>query len=284
MTWNAPTSARELAVGDVFGPYRLEALLGEGGMGLVFRAVREGDDAEVALKLLKVDLAEDDTFKRRFIHEARSAAEVTHENLVPILDAGEIGGRPYLAVGYVAGETLDERVKRDGALPLEAVLRLAEEVGSALNELHDRGLVHRDIKASNIIVAESGEAMLTDFGLAKGQAYTVLTRPGQVLGTLDYLAPELIRGHPATPASDIYALGCTVYECAAGKTPFADQVGFQKGIAHLEETPPDPGAERDDWSPALSAALLATLAKEPSDRPQSANEFASALRAAATQS
>ena len=284
MSWDLSSGPPELAVGDTFGPYRLESLLGEGGMGLVFRAVREDDGAEVALKLLKVDLAEDDTYKRRFIHEARSAAEVTHERLVPILDAGDVDGRPYLAVAYVAGETLEQRVQRDGALPLEDVLRLADDVSAGLDALHERGLVHRDIKASNIMLAEDGTAALTDFGLAKGQAYTVLTRPGQVLGTLDYMAPELIRGQPAMPASDIYALGCTVYEAAAGKTPFAHQSGFQKGIAHLDEEPPDPGAARADWSPALTDALLATLAKEPSDRPASAGAFASALRSAATQS
>jgi serine/threonine protein kinase len=283
MTSNIPGGARELGVGDTLGPYRLEALLGEGGMGLVFRAVRESDSTAVALKLLKVDLSEDDTYKRRFIHEARSAAEVTHEHLVPILDAGDIDGRPFLAVAYIAGETLEQRVQRDGAFSLETVLRLADEVASGLNALHERGLVHRDIKASNIMIAEDGTAALTDFGLAKGQAYTVLTRPGQVLGTLDYLAPELIRGHPATPASDIYALGCTVYECVTGKTPFAHHMGFQKGIAHLDEDPPDPGAGRDDWSPALSEALLATLQKEPSHRPETATAFARGLRAAATQ-
>ena len=203
---------------------------------------------------------------------------------MPILDAGDIDGRPYLAVAYVAGETLEQRIERDGALPLDAVLRLADEVASGLNALHGNGLVHRDIKASNIMIAEDGAAALTDFGLAKGRAYTVLTAPGQVLGTLDYLAPELIRGHPATPASDIYAFGCTVYECVAGKTPFAHHGGFQKGIAHLEEEPPDPGAERPDWPPAMSEPLLATLQKEPSLRPETATAFAAGLRAAATQS
>jgi len=282
MTWEL--DARELAVGDRLGPYLLEELLGEGGMGLVFRAVREGDDRAVALKLLKVDLSEDETYKRRFIHEARSAAEVTHEHLVPILDAGEIDGRPYLAAAYVAGRTLEQRIQEEGALSLEGVLRLAEEVAGGLDALHGRGVVHRDIKASNILLSQDGAAALTDFGLAKGAAYTVLTRPGQVLGTLDYMAPELIKGEPATTASDIYAFGCCVYECAAGRAPFADRSGFQKGIAHLEDEPSDPGVDRDDWSAALSDVVLEALRKEPPHRPPTATAYAAKLRAAVTQS
>jgi serine/threonine protein kinase len=284
MGWELPTGSSELAVGDRLGPYQLEQVLGEGGMGLVFRATREDDGVAVALKLLKIDLAEDETYKRRFIHEARGAAAVTHEHLVPILDAGEIDGRPFLAVAYVEGETLEDRVRREGALPLDDVLGTVDDLGSGLQALHDAGLVHRDIKASNILVATDGSAALTDFGLVKSEAYTVLTSPGQVLGTLDYMAPELIKGHPATPASDIYALGCTIYECVAAKTPFAHKSGFQKGIAHLEEDPPDPGADRADWTPALSAALLSALEKEPSDRPESSAAFARGLRAAAAHS
>jgi serine/threonine protein kinase len=282
MTWEL--GARELGVGDRLGPYLLEELLGEGGMGLVFRAVRDGDDRAVALKLLKVDLSEDETYKRRFVHEARSAAEVEHEHLVPILDAGEIDGRAYLAVAYVAGETLEQRIQDGGALTLDAALRFADEIAGALDALHGSSVVHRDIKASNILISEDGAAALTDFGLAKGTAYTVLTAPGQVLGTLDYMAPELIKGHPATPATDIYAFGCSVYECVAGRAPFADRSGFQKGIAHLEDEPADPGADRDDWSPALSAALLEALRKEPEDRPTQAGAYAAKLRAAASQS
>jgi serine/threonine-protein kinase len=281
MTGSPPTGSGELAVGDTLGPYRLEERLGEGGMGLVFRAVREPDGAAVALKLLKIDLSEDETYRRRFLHEARSAAEVAHEHLVSILDAGEIDGRPFLAVAYVQGKTLEELIQADGRLPVDTTLRLLDEVASGLDALHERGLVHRDIKSSNIMVADDGTAALTDFGLAKGESYTVLTRPGQVLGTLDYMAPELIKGHAATPASDIYALGCTVYECVAGRAPFDHRSGFQKGIAHLDEEPPDPGADRDDWPLPLSTAVLAALQKEPELRPPTAGAYARGLRAAA---
>ena len=122
--------------------------------------------------------------------------------------------------------------------------------------------------------------MLTDFGLAKGRAYTVLTRPGQVMGTLDYLAPELIKGRPAEPASDIYALGCTVFECVTGKTPFADKTLFEVGLAHLEEPPPDPDGFRAGLPPGFSAALLAALEKEPMQRPAKASDYAALLQAA----
>ncbi len=281
MKWRLATGARELGVGDTLGPYRLEELLGEGGMGLVFRAVREPDGDVVALKVLKVELSDDDVYRQRFVHEARSASEVRHPNLVPILDAGDLDGRSYLAVAYVLGRTLEERIQADGPIPVADLMRLVSEIASGLDALHQRDLVHRDIKASNILLAEDGTAMLTDFGLAKGRAYTVLTRPGQVMGTLDYLAPELIRGEPATPASDLYALGCVTFECVAGKPPFGDRSVLQVGMAHLDEQPPDPGIGRTDWSPTLSAAVLTALAKDAAQRPATASAYADALRAAA---
>jgi serine/threonine-protein kinase len=272
---------RELASGDTFGPYRLEELLGEGGMGLVFRAARADDGATVALKVLKRALIEDPVYARRFVHEARSASAVRHPNLVPILDAGELDGRQFLAVAYVRGRTLENRLRADGPLPLGDVVRLAEEVGAGLDALHEHGLVHRDVKTANILLDDDGTVRLTDFGLAKGRAYTVLTRPGQVMGTLDYLAPELIRGQPATAASDVYALGCTLFECVKGKPPFGDRSALQVGMAHLDEQPPDPGAGRDGWPAEVSAALLQALAKDPEARPSSAGAYAADLRAAA---
>jgi serine/threonine-protein kinase len=275
------SAAGELEVGETFGEYRIEGLLGEGGMAQVFLARREAGGETVALKVMKSDLLESEVFKRRFVHEARSAAEVRHECLVPILDAGEVDGKPYLAIGYVQGPTLEQRIVTEGQLPPADVLRLVAEVAAGLDALHAHGIVHRDIKASNILIDEQGAARLTDFGLAKGRAYTALTAPGQVMGTLDYLAPELIRGQPATPSSDIYALGCVVYECVAGKTPFGHKTVFEVGVAHLEEEPPDPGAERDDWSSELSWAVVQALAKDPAARPPTATAYATMLHVAA---
>jgi serine/threonine protein kinase len=275
------TAHHELEIGDTFGPYRLEALLGEGGMGLVFRARSAVDGKTVALKVLKAALIADPVYRRRFLHEARSAAEVRHPNLVPILDAGVFDGRHFLASAYIRGRTLEDRLRNDGPLPVEELLTLAEGIAAGLEALHERGLVHRDIKAANILLTDDGTALLTDFGLAKGRAYTVLTAPGQVLGTLDYLAPELIKGEPATPASDVYAFACVVFECAAGRTPFGDRRGLQIGMAHLGEEPPDPGAARGEWPPTLSAPLRQALAKDPAERPPSAKAFAASLRTAA---
>ena len=268
---------KELESGDRLGDYRLDALLGEGGMGLVFRASR-GNGEVVALKVLKRELGDDEVFKQRFAQEARAAAEVHHPNLVPILDAAEVDGRQYLAVLYAAGGTLEQRLRDTGALPTEETIRLAEEVAAGLDALHAAGLVHRDIKSSNVVFERDGRAMLTDFGLAKGRAYTVLTRPGQVLGTLDYLAPELVKGARASDASDVYALGCLVYECATGATPFGDKTLFQIGLAHLEEQPADPAGV----SPELGRVILTALEKEPAVRPPSAGAYAAALRAAAS--
>ena len=150
-------------------------------------------------------------------------------------------------------------------------------MGAGLQALHEAGIVHRDLKPSNIIIDSTGTAMLTDFGLAKGRAYTVLTKPGQVMGTLDYLAPELVKGEPASPATDIYALGCTVYECVTGQPPFADKEGIQVGLAHVASPPPAPSEFRDDLSPEFEEALLSALAKDPAQRPQTAVEYGERL-------
>lgn len=250
-------------------------------MGVVYRATRETDGTVVALKLLKEQFSSDDAYQRRFVHEARAAREVRHRHLVSLLDAGEIEGRFFLAAEYVDGRTLEDRIKTDGPLPLEDLLRIAGEVATGMDALHERGVVHRDVKSSNIMLDQHGRALLTDFGLAKGEGYTGLTKPGQVIGTLDYLAPELIEGAAATPASDVYALACVVFECIAGRPPFAHKSVFQIGYAHLTETPPDPSAGRPDMPAALSVAVLVALSKQPSERPQSAGVFAHRLRRAA---
>ena len=270
------TPGRELEPGDTLGPYRLEELLGEGAMGLVFRAVRESDGENVALKVMRFELIEDPVFGRRFEQEARAAAEVNEPHLVPVLEAGQADGRRFLASKYIAGETLEDKLD-EGALEVQATVGYVRDVCAGLNALHQAGIVHRDLKPSNIIVDAEGTALLTDFGLAKGRAYTVLTKPGQVMGTLDYLAPELVKGEPATPLTDIYALGCTVYECIAGQPPFADKEGIQVGLAHVAEPPPELSEFRDDLSPEFTAAVASALAKDPQERPQTAPDYAERL-------
>ena len=275
-----PARVAEFEPGGHVGAYRLEERLGEGGMGVVYRAVREPEGDEVALKVLRAELSADETFRRRFVHEARAAGEVRHKHLVPITEAGEADGRPYLAVAFVRGRTLEQRLA-DGWLPIPDVVRVVAHVASGLDALHNAGIVHRDVKPSNVIIDESGSANLTDFGLAKGRAYTVLTKPGMVMGTLDYVAPEMLRGAEATDASDIYALGCLAFECTAGRAPFADKSMFDLASAHLNLEPPDPCANRDDAPEGLSWAIVQALAKDPDKRPPTATAYAHLISFAA---
>jgi serine/threonine protein kinase len=273
----------ELAVGDALGPYQLEEVLGEGGMGIVFRAVRTRDGTVVALKVLKQTLSGDEVFRKRFVHEARAAREVQDKHLVPILDAGELEGHHYLAVRYVKGPSLADHIAEKGFVSLRLLARIVPQIAAGLDALHAAGLVHRDVKPPNIMLDEGETAALTDFGLAKGRDYTALTKQGQVMGTVDYLAPELIKGSAATPATDIYGLGCTVYECVAGTPPFADRGIFQVAVAHLEDEPANPCAGRSDLPPSLSWAVLQALAKDPSGRPPTAMAYAQGIRMAAAE-
>lgn len=270
-----------LQPGDAVGAYRVESELGEGGMGRVYSARREADGVEVALKVLKHELADDYVFQHRFKQEARAAAEVHDDHLVPILESGEADGYHYLAVAFMPGGSLADRISADGPLAAADAQRVSVDVARGLHALHGAGIVHRDVKPANVLFGPDGTAKLTDFGLAKGRAYTVLTRPGQVLGTLDYLAPELIRGDPATPQTDVYALGCVAYEAVVGGAPFAEKSFFEIGLAHLEEKPADPRDKRPELPGKLCAAILAALEKEPEKRPAGAGAFADLIGAEA---
>ena len=264
--------------GDRLGGYLLEERLGEGGMGVVFRAVRESDGEVVAVKVLRVELAEDELYVQRFEREGRSASGLVHPHLVSVLDRGVDDGRRYLVTRYVEGASLDE-VLGQGVLTGGGVVRLASGIGSALDALHRTGLVHRDVKPSNIIVDTGGRSLLTDFGVARGEADTALTAAGRVVGTVDYLAPEVIRGEPATPASDVYALGCVAYECLAGAAPFAELDFNETCLAHLETEPADLRDRRADVPEPLLWAAMRALAKDPAARPGTGAAYARLLRA-----
>jgi serine/threonine-protein kinase len=273
----------ELRPGGTVGPYRLEGMLGEGSMGVVFRAVREPRGEVVALKVLRRELSGDETYRRRFEREGRIAAQVAHRHLVGVVDAGEAQGRHYLATRFVEGETLADRLARTGPLPLAELVRIAAELATGLDALHAHDLVHRDVKPSNVMLGSEGAA-LTDFGVARGLADTVLTAPGKVVGTLDYLAPEVIRGQPAGPASDLYALGCVLYECVCGTAPFAQRPFAEAALAHLSEDPPDPCVGRREVPGSVWLALRQALAKDPDERPPTATAFALMVRVSATPS
>lgn len=271
---------RDLVPGTIVGPYEVEARLGEGAMGTVYRASRRDNGDIVALKLIKPQLAGDERSRRRFLHEARAASAVRHKHLMPLLEAGEWEGRGYIAMRYIEGRTLEQRIHADGPLPIPEVVRLAGEVGPALDALHAAGVVHRDVKAANIMLEPDGSASLADFGLAKGPAFSSLTQPGQIVGTLDYLAPERIRGAAACASTDIYALGCVLYQALAGRPPFGGKSLMEVGFAILEAEPPDPCRGRAA-PPHLSAVVLLALTKDPAGRPHTAAAYANLVARAA---
>jgi len=235
----------------------------------------------VALKILKGHLAADEIYRRRFLREARAASEVRHPNLVTILEHGESGGRYYLAAAYAAGGSLAAAITRHGRLTIGETAGIAGEVASGLDALHAHGIVHRDVKAANVMLDVDGHVALTDFGLAKGQRYTALTTMGQIVGSPAYLAPERIRRQETTPAGDIYALGCLVYECLAGRPPFNATSVFQLAVAHMTEDAPSLAEIRRDVTPALDAAVRTAMAKDPARRPVTAAAFADLVFAAA---
>ena len=267
-------------VGTRFGAYEIESLIGVGGMGKVYKAAA-GDGTSVALKIVKRDLARDETFRRRFRREARIAQTVRNPHVVPVRDTGEHEGLPYLTAQFIEGTTLDQKLEQEGRLDLATTVRICSQVADGLQALWKAGMVHRDVKPANILLDLRGNAYITDFGLAKDSAGTMLTRPGQPLGSMDYMPPEQIRGEPVTGAADIYSLGCVVFECVSGRPPFADREGMRVLWAHLQDEPPDPSADRTDIPPEFTQALTAALRKAPADRPRSSIEYARSLSAAA---
>jgi serine/threonine protein kinase len=267
-------------VGTRIGEYRIDSLIGVGGMGRVYRATA-GDGTLVALKLVKRDFARDETFRRRFRREARIAQTVRNPHVVPVRDTGEHDGLPYLVAQFIEGITLDEKLAVEGRLDVATTVRICAQVAEGLQALWEAGMVHRDVKPANILLDLTGKAYITDFGLAKDSDGTALTRPGQALGSMDYMPPEQIRGEPVTGAADTYSLGCVVFECVHGRPPFADRQGMGVLWAHLQDEPPDPSAERTDITPGLTRALRTALRKDPAERPRTSVEYARSLSQAA---
>src|SRR3954447_14322202 len=231
-------------------------------MGRVYRA-NSADGTPVALKLVKVDLAGDQIFRKRFDREVRIALRVTHPNVVPVIDAGDHDGVPYLVQTLITSGTLEDRLKAKGPLSLELAVPLRIQVAGGLDAVYAAGLVHRDVKPANILLDEEGTAHITDFGLSKDLQGSVLTRPGQALGSMDYMAPEQIRGDAVTAATDVYDLACVVHECLAGAPPFADRSGMHVLWAHLQDDPPDLAELRPEIPPAVADAVRAGLTKDP---------------------
>jgi serine/threonine protein kinase len=272
-----------IAPGGTIGAYRLEEPLGEGAGGVVFRA-RTRDDAAVAVKVLRPERSTDDVLHARFRREARLAREIDSRHVVPILEIGELEGVAYLVMPFYTGGSLAARVRSRGRLGLDETVQLAAELGRGLDALHRHGILHRDVKPSNVLLTEDGTAALTDFGLARTADSTRLTEEGQVVGTPHYLAPEVIEGREATNASDVYGLGCVLHECLVGTPPFAGRALAEIAFAHLVDPPPDAHELRPELPPDAGAALLSALAKNPADRPTTGTALARLLHVARTSS
>jgi serine/threonine-protein kinase len=267
-------------IGKTVDGYGIESLLGEGGMGRVYRAL-DRDGEPVALKLIREDLASDSVYRKRFDREARVASQISNPHVVPLLCAGEHEGVPYLAQRFIAGGSLEQKLDREQRLEIEVALRICADVADGLDAMFAAGLVHRDVKPANVLLEHDGGALIGDFGLAKDNDGTDLTRPGQALGSLDYMAPEQIRAEAVGASTDVYALGCVVFHCLCGAPPFAPHKGMRVLWAQLQDDPPDPLAAFPQAPPGLGRAVLCALEKDPAARPQSAGEYARLLHRAA---
>jgi tRNA A-37 threonylcarbamoyl transferase component Bud32 len=262
------------------GRYRLGSLLGAGGMASVYLAEDEVLERQVAVKVLSPPYAQDPVFVERFRREARSAARLSHPNVVAVFDSGSDATEHYLVMEYVAGQSLAQLLHRQGRLAPRRAGELAVEVCAALAAAHDRGLVHRDVKPANVLVGDDGRVKVTDFGIAKAAATATLTGTGTVLGTVAYLSPEQAQGGPVDARSDLYSLGCVLYELLCGSPPFgsgADSPAVAVASRHLHQPPEPPSAHNPQVDPELDAVVLTALAKDPARRYQSAVELQDAL-------
>jgi WD40 repeat protein/tRNA A-37 threonylcarbamoyl transferase component Bud32 len=269
-------------VGTELAGYRIESLLGWGGMSVVYLAEDLRLKRRVALKLLAASLAEDESFRQRFLRESELAASIDHPNIVPIFEAATTEDILFIAMRYVEGRDLKGRLQTGPLEPADAIGILAQ-VASALDAAHARGLVHRDVKPSNVLLDTaarpdgSDHVYLADFGLMKRVSEEAGTaEDGRLLGTIDYVAPEQIAGEEIDGRADVYSLGCVLYECLVGQPPFPDDSDLAVVFAHLESEPPAPSARRPELAAALDAVIARALAKEPDQRYPSCREFAKA--------
>jgi serine/threonine-protein kinase len=268
----------DLAPGDVVADrYRLERPLNAGGSSQVWVARDQRLDREVALKRLKPDLAASPQFLERFRKEAQNSARLRHANIATLLDHGRTGdGGAYLTHELVSGHDLADILSRRGRLEVDQTVRVLVQVLAGLQAAHAAGVVHRDIKPANVLVSARGTVKLTDFGISRAVGQSTLTRTGMVMGTPEYLAPELARGGPASPAADLYAVGVLAFESLTGHRPFGGEQPIDLLLAHVTEPVPDlPGVPEP-----MGAGVRDLLAKHPADRPTTASDAVGRLRSA----
>jgi Protein kinase domain len=286
MTQDFSSVVGGLAPGEQIAGYQVQEQIGRGGMAVVYRALDLRLGRPVALKVLAPHLGEDEAFRQRFMRESRAAAGVDHPHIIPVFEAGEADGVLFIAMRYVSYGDVRMLIDREGRLSAARTAAITAQVASALDAAHARGLVHRDVKPGNILLAEAGGAgqdhvYLSDFGLSKHSlAASTLTATGQFMGTLDYVSPEQIQGHPADGRADQYALACTAVEMLSGSPPFRRDESMALLWAQLE-APPPPLTDRCPELPrAVDSVIRTALAKSPADRYPTCMAFAAALRAA----
>ena len=287
MSDQAPWGTRDFPIGSQVAGYRLEAVIGRGGMAVVYLAHDPRLDRRVALKILAPGLASDEGFRQRFIRESRAAAAVDHPHIIPVFEAGQADGILFIAMRYVESRDVRALLDQHGPLPVARVAGIITQVASALDAAHDRGLVHRDVKPGNMLLdATAGPAgtehlYLSDFGLSKqALSSTGITATGQFLGTLDYVAPEQIEGHPVDGRADEYALACAAVEMLTGVPPFPREERLAVMWAQISEPPPVLTERRPDLPSAVNDVIATALAKSPADRYPRCSEFAAARRMA----
>ena len=257
--------------------YRLDAQVGTGGMSTVYRAFDTVLERQVAIKLMHREIAKDSDQLERFRREARAVAQLNHPHVVGVIDAGEEGDpdhpTPYIVFEYVEGETLKQRIRRHGRLPIAESVAYAIEVARALGAAHERQIVHRDVKPQNVLVDEEGTAKVTDFGIARTLHQEGLTADGRVLGTTDYVSPEQALGHAVSGQSDLYSLGIVLFEMLTGDVPFKGENQIAVAMKHVREDMPDVQERRPEVSAALAAVVDRATAKDLERRYRDAHEM-----------
>ncbi|AHC25045.1 serine/threonine-protein kinase [Mycolicibacterium neoaurum] len=265
--------------GTPFGRYRLATMLGRGGMGEVWRAFDTAMNRWVALKVLPPSLADDNTYQRRFRREAQVAAGLDEPHIVPIHDFGEIDGRLYVTMRLIEGRTIQELLE-GGPLPPHRAVGIAEQIAAALHAAHTVGLVHRDVKPSNILVTPADFAYLIDFGIARASDGTKLTSTGSTIGTVAYMAPERLSTDSSDARADIYALTCVLHECLTGRQPFPGDSVERQITGHLTLPPPRPSMMQPGVPVLMDQVIATGMAKNPEHRYATTGDLAAAARAA----
>src|SRR3954452_11008465 len=267
MTEEGTTGLATSLIGTVLsGRYRLESKLGSGGMSTVYLARDETLQRWVAVKVMHREISDQPDQLERFRREARAVAQLSHPNVVAVIDAGEDGGYPYIVLEYVEGETLKQRIDRLGRLPVDEAAAYGIEIGRGLAAAHAQRLIHRDVKPQNVLIDAEGRAKVTDFGIARSLESDGLTKTGRVLGTTDYVSPEQAMGQDVDPRPDISSLGVLLYEMLPGEPPFKAETVVGVAMKHVNEPMPDVQKRRPEISSALAAVVERSTAKDPKKR------------------